>query len=181
MKITLAVASSGVFKTDTVKTLVGTVQTSKYPIEFLVAQSSMVHHARKRLVESAQKNGSSHIFFVDSDMAFEDDVLPRLLAHDKDIVGANYHFRFFPIRTNMKLNGEVKKGLNECEAIGTGCLLIKMSVFDVIDKPWFWYEDLNEKECMTEDYWFCRQARRKGLKVWYDGDLNVKHLGDYGY
>jgi hypothetical protein len=79
---------------------------------------------------------------------------------------------------------EIPKELFKCSAIATACMLIDMRVFDMIDKPYFWFENLSRPgldDFMGEDVWFCRQAERKGIGIWCDPTIKTGHIGDYIY
>ena len=66
--------------------------------------------------------------------------------------------------------------------IPTGCLLIRMRVFDKIPKPWFSTRIEGEK-IQGEDYYFCDRAREAGFEIWCDGDLSreIGHIGQAVY
>ena len=52
--------------------------------------SGIIQEARHRLFFEAMKWDADYILWCDSDHIFPADTIPRLLAHQKDIVGANY-------------------------------------------------------------------------------------------
>src|SRR5262245_5686952 len=108
-------------------------------------EGSMITKQRNDLVEHARKIESDYMFMLDTDMQAPPQTLVRLLKHDKDIVGATYNKRVPPFETLGKLKGERptddelrKGGLREAELLPTGCLLIKMSVFDKLTWPYFY-------------------------------------------
>jgi len=64
--------------------------------------------------------------------------------------------------------------------LGTGCMLIKVSAFAKIPKPWFWYGDIDNPDSYTgEDIHFCRQCKKVGIDIYCDGNLSVGHEGSY--
>lgn len=143
---------------------------------------------RNDMVKEAIK-GYSHLFFMDSDMMFPENTLSRLLRHDLDIVGGLYTVKLPPynttiFRNNGKLwqsyNPSVGEGLIEVEGIGTGCLLIKTDVLKKMDWPYFWYaESPDEKEnMMTEDVYFCIEAKKKGYRIHCDTSVHCGHVGN---
>ena len=69
----------------------------------------------------------------------------------------------------------------KCFALGTGCMLIKMSVFDKIEKPYFYYGDAGQEGLMSEDVYFCDKAHQAGYDVWCDPTIEVGHVGKYIY
>lgn len=158
-----------------------------------VAKSCLVDKNRRELVKCALEAKCTHIMFFDTDMLFSGDVINDLVAKDKDIIAANCTNRGFPITFTASMNGDVKEkvktfenstGLEEVKAVGTAVMLIKASVFDKIGKPWFlvgW--NVRAGEYLGEDYWFCEQVRKAGLKIYIDHDVSksIKHIGQYAY
>ena len=96
---------------------------------------------RNILAKAAVETGSTHILMLDSDMTFPPDLLVRLLAHGKDIVGVPYPRRSPPYellgRPKYPEAGD-QNGLVEMEMLPAGLLLIKTDVFKSIQSPWFW-------------------------------------------
>lgn len=190
-KIAIGVPTGGMMKSKTAFSLINTAMQgiNIFPI---FQYGSYVCENRERIVEIAGMNMCSHILFVDDDMSFEPDTLPRLLAHDKDIVGAMYNFRKMPRETVIKFfneNGEtvnsipeIPKELFKVAGLGTGLALIKMEVFDELEPPYFPIErDIEGNMILTEDIGFCEKARAKGFDVWIDPTINVSHVGLYEY
>jgi hypothetical protein len=119
-------------------------------------------------------------------------VLTKLLAHDKPIVGAAYHYRRLPLETTVKIAGadgkltavpadEIPTEPFRCYAVGTGLMLVQLSVFDKLPQPWFFFRHSGEGLETGEDVWFCEQAAKAGLEVWCDPTLRVRHLGQYAF
>jgi hypothetical protein len=150
------------------------------------AKSSIVALGRNQCVAAAQLAKATHLLFLDSDMVFPADTVTRLLAHDKDIVGAAYSQRTpnsHPLGVTFEGNHvHVTEGLMRMKIIPTGCLLIRMSVFDKLPKPWFTTRIEGEK-ILGEDYYFCEQAAKAGFEIWCDGNLSreVGHIGQKIY
>jgi hypothetical protein len=150
------------------------------------AKSSLVALGRNQCAEAAKLAGATHMLFLDSDMVFPIDTMARLLKHNKEIVVAVYSQRAAPFHPlGVTYEGEhvhVISGLKRMRIIPTGCLMIRMSVFDKLPKPWFTTKIEGEK-IMGEDYYFCEQAQKAGFAIWCDGDLSreVGHIGQRVY
>ncbi len=70
----------------------------------------------------------------------------------------------------------------KCYGVPTGCTLVKMSVFDKIEKPYFSFEYTKEGIMkMSQDIYFCKKVNKAGLEVWCDPTLEVGHIGSYQY
>ena len=152
---------------------------------------------KAKIVKMAQHTLCSHVLFVDHDMKFQPHVLSKLLSHDKDIIGGMYYYRYLPLTPMLKYykpDGEwtskleesaikeIPNELFEVAACGGGMLLVKMSVFNKLKRPYFAMEQDEEgNRAVTEDSGFYLQAQSKGFKVWVDPTLDIKHVGDYEY
>jgi hypothetical protein len=122
----------------------------------------------------------THILWIDTDMQFPEDALLRLLAHDKDIVGANYRTRTPPYScAGIYERGDsvtMTAGLHRMVQIPTGLLLVKFDVFKKLPFPWF--KESHSKTEARDDVYFCHLARAKGYEIWCDNDLTkeVVHI-----
>jgi hypothetical protein len=158
---------------------VGTLQTSTH------GQSPA--ESRNIMIQQAVDHKCTHIFFLDDDCCPEPDIIKRLLAHDKDIVSGLYLHRNYPFKPLMFdkffdngyaqytfLTNE-RGGLIPTVAGGLGACLIKMSVFDRLEKP---YIRLGE---LTLDHWcddigFFFRAAKAGIEMFTDLDCLVGHF-----
>lgn len=185
MSVTIAIPSRDFVHTNFVFSLISLVMCSG-PVYIANIRSSILPVSRSILVERAQANKSDYILFLDSDMVFPPDALKRLLAHDKDIVCATYCRRegaTEPMGCTVEWDGinSNATGLIEGGRLPTGCMLIRMLVFDKMDKPYFrWGINEGKSEIVGEDVEFCDRARALGYKVWVDMDLSkqVGHIGE---
>jgi hypothetical protein len=146
------------------------------------AKSSLIMVGRNQCVEAARLVKATHALFLDSDIVFPADTLTRLLAHDKDIVGGLYIQRtppHHPLGVTYEGKHEaVTSGLRRMKIMPAGCLLLRLSIFDKLAKPWFNTRAEGEK-IMGEDYYFCERASDAGFEIWCDGDLSreIGHIG----
>lgn len=148
--------------------------------------------ARNQIVEAAQQEACDYLLMLDDDMIINPDVtqgptdaygfLERLIAHDKDLIGALYYLKggaCSPVLM-MKMSergyrflrdDEITHGLQPVDVAGGGCLLVKMKVFDHLPPPYFG----PEFEYGT-DVQLCRKAAEAGYTVWADTSLELGHL-----
>ena len=156
----------------------------KHGAEIIRASSGPIHEMRNNIVVKALQLGCTHIMCLDGDMVYPPDTITRLLAHNVEIVGA-LTFKRFPNfepllfageQHNMWLMDPIPDGLVEVTATGTACLLIKTSVFDKVDYPWF--EFINDKEAnrVGEDINFCYNASNAGIPIYVDTTIRTEHL-----
>ena len=66
------------------------------------------------------------------------------------------------------------QGLKEVGMVPYQFTLIKTSVFQKIDAPWFFYDHRCER---LTDFWFADRCWEKGIKIHCDTDLIVQHDG----
>jgi len=156
-------------------------------------KGSLISQNRCALVDAAREIKATHLLFIDSDHLVPRELLVRLLAHDKDIVGIHQPTKLMPCRSNVEdlkaqrlTKGGV--GLEEVSRCGTGIMLINMKVFDAMKRPYFntKYETnrfAKVQGWVGEDFLFCEEARHKGFKIYVDHTLSDEcfHIGQYGY
>lgn len=153
-------------------------------------KGSIIMDARNAAVEAALTHDATHLLFLDSDMTFPPDTLARLLAHKKDIVGATYVKRYPPHALLGDFPSGYLKSFETGEApalvsalsLPFGCILLKVSALEKVKRPLFRYMT-TEHGTISEDEWFCIQAREAGLSVWCDLSLTreVGHVGQTIY
>ena len=192
-KIIIGIPTTGSIKSKTALSLLETIRQNKdLDIIPVFQHGGFVAENRAKIVGVAQMMLASHLFFVDHDVVFSADTLPRLLAHDKGIVGCMYNYRKLPLQTTTKFFNEKGETVNEIDkipdelfevaAFGMGCSLIKMSVFTSLEKPYFPMEQNEEGDrVLSEDVGFYEKARDKGYKVYCDPTIKIGHIGDYIY
>lgn len=163
-------------------------------VDMVLRRSCDIVSNRTWLVRYALESGATHLLFVDSDMLFPADTIPKLLAHKKEIVGIKYKKREFPVKwVYQPLEGvpESETELFKVAHVGTGLMLIDLSIFKTLGQPknegerptpWFSFgRDSQGALAMGEDVWFCNVARDAGLDVWVDPTIKVGHIGEYIY
>lgn len=187
VKVCIGVISSDYIRAKTVSTLISLVKNTPYISQVVIKQGCLLHKNREDVVLEALKGDYTHLFFIDSDMCFSSQVLRRLLARDKDIVGGLYYHRHLPKKSvvAMEVDGkpvnfsEIPKDLFKCFGCGTGCMLIKMSVFKRMKRPWFFFEPCTGNEDgLGEDLWFCKRAGEAGIETWCDPTVEIGHIGE---
>lgn len=143
---------------------------------------------RNMIVEQSITHNCTHILFIDDDMAYRPDSLSQLLEHDKDIVSGLYFGRAYPhqpfifdyFNENgqahfLPLNGN-KNRLIPIVAAGLGFCLVKTSVFEKLEKPWFRLGEI-EADRWCDDTGFFRRVSKLGIKSYCDTECRVGHTG----
>ncbi len=197
MHIAVGIPNTGTIKTNTMWSVVDLIYAgarAKLHLHLIGREGCYVQVNRYEIVQQALAERCDKILFVDADMQFSGDVLPRLLAHQKPIIGVNYYTRRFPLVSTVKLPGvsgptgetssakTIPTELFECFAVGTGLMLIDLHVFRKLPQPWFQVTHKPDGAIeYGEDVWFCRHARKHGFRVWCDPTIDVSHIGDFRY
>ena|SRR3990167_5023528 len=183
-KVAIAVACQDTVKAKTMFSLVHALRNVDFEYDLFMQISCDLIGNRIRLVRQAIESGATHMLFLDHDMFFKDDSITKLLAHNKDIIGAPYNFRSFPLKSTAAPLSDIsdKAQIYRCNTVATGFLLIKLSVFEKVSEPWFDFgRDKNFELACGEDSYFCQKAIKAGFDVWADPNIFVKHCGEYMY
>lgn len=167
------------------------------------ATSSRIAVNRNELVKNARIIGDcTHILFIDSDTKFPIVGLMQLLMHDKDIVCATTCKRKGGDRAAIGVAMDFEsvkpdQQLVHMKEIGMPFMLVKMSVFDKIDKlglapdnayfadcpRWMMrqlgWKVVGDEALMGEDHYFCYLANKADFEIWCDMELSMQigHLG----
>lgn len=190
--VAVGMPSMGKVQTWTVTSMIDIIGSLKIPKYFSFPVHTYAHEARRICVEEALAMKVSHLFFLDSDMMVKGDVIQRLAAHNKPVIGVLYNERRMPPMSTVKFreNGvtvpreakDIPNHLFKCYAVGTGCMLIDIKVFEKIEQPWFFYSFFADGRMdYGEDVWFCEQVHKAGMDVWCDPTIDVRHIGDFAY
>ena len=161
-----------------------------FPKQFYHASS--LPQCRNDMARNALRDGCTHLLMMDTDQVYHDkDLVRRLLGHKLDIVGAKVHRRWPPFepianrwdgdKVSHVPDSEMEKGgLVQCDATGTGCILIRTSVFLDLEEPYFEFKYNERGEViMGEDISFCKAAGEAGYKIFVDCDAKIGHLAQF--
>ena len=173
------------------------VKTTKHDIDIYTAAGTLIFDQRNKLVKTSLEAKCDYIVFIDADMRFPRDTIMRLLQHNKEIIGVNATTRSEPVVPTAKMLHIEKdgsctwqpiysnslKGISKADGIGCGVMMIKADVFNRIQEPYFYFEQLPDNKILGEDIYFCVKAKDAGIDTWVDHDLSmeIKHIGQYTY
>ena len=155
--------------------------------------STILINQRENLINRAIEVKSEWVLWLDSDMMFPPTTLLRLLAHNQDIVACNYMKRSYPFKSVafMDTNDweswvplQSEDELLTVEAIGMGCVLMRTSVFENLNRPYFEYTyQPKTKDWGGEDFTLFKKLNKLGYQVKVDMNLSneIYHIGTYAY
>jgi 2-polyprenyl-3-methyl-5-hydroxy-6-metoxy-1,4-benzoquinol methylase len=165
-----------------------------YDIAFEIVRKREQFRARNLLISAAMSEHCDFLLMLDDDMLPPPDLLQRLLAHQKPVMGALYWQRggaYHPvIMREFALQGDLKKfqflspddpiivekpGVHQVDVIGGGCLLFDVTVFAELMKPYFWWE----AEFGT-DITICHRLRDAGIPIHVDTSIEIPHVDEDG-
>ena len=151
---------------------------------------------RNELAEKALAWEPDYLLWLDDDMAFNNDIVEKLLSHKKDFVCALMFSKTPPFLPTIKkiVDGDLlgfntyidypKNSFVEIATCGFAATLIHRRIFedvmfrDVNGPQWFAEKQFGISE--SEDYNFCLRARQKGHKIWCDTSAKTRHIGGIG-
>ena len=189
--ILIGVPTNGDMKMLTVFSLVmatNMLRSLGHDMTFTCREGPYTHWNREHLVQDAMEAGVDYLMFIDTDVVFPVEAIPKLIAHDKDIVGGMYNLKQDEPVTTIKLWNDDRSefralkdeplpaGLFRVAALPTGFMLVKASVFERLSFPYF--------PCdfgQGEDVSFCLKAQEAGIEVWCDPTIQIKHIGNKAY
>jgi hypothetical protein len=175
---------------------------------FLKKSTADIAHGRNLLVSDALRRfpEAQKFLFLDNDMTFPDDMLLRLLAHEKDIVTVSAYRKgagYWPVVSIQGKDDEFFRpvhirpedgALKRITSAGTGVVLIDRKVFEAMDFPWFKSEYVppigedadsanivEGKMFVSEDNRFYIIATSLGFKLYCDFSIPIGHIGDYEF
>jgi hypothetical protein len=153
--------------------------------------------ARNELADYFLKSPAlfTDLFFIDADQGWDAKAIVRMLSYPQGVVAALPPKKCDPPTFHSNaLTGVIDDGLFQALEAGTGCMRIKRSIFERMDKA---FPELQEKVggpfdwphtpyfqtgmgtygWCGEDMFFCRQLVAMGEHLWIDSDVTFTHRG----
>jgi hypothetical protein len=155
--------------------------------------STILLNQREHLIDKAKEINADYVLWLDSDMVFPSTIATRLLNHKKDIVACNYNRRTAPIKTVAYTDISdweswvpmlIESGLIKVQGVGMGCMLMKTTIFDKIEKPYFNFSyNKEQNDWLGEDFNLQEKLRNAGYEIFIDTTLSmeIKHIGVQGF
>ena len=165
--------------------------------EYMAIKNTLIYNARNTIAKEAVKEGYDYIMWLDSDMVFPPDVIPKLMEDiDKgyDMVSGLYFERkgsarpvvFDEIVWNVLEGGDVEAGasffldypketLFPCDGFGFGCVLVSVDLINRVGEKFSLpFQPLLG---LGEDLAFCWRAKQVGAKIACDSRIKCGHIG----
>jgi hypothetical protein len=127
------------------------------------------------------------LWIMGDDHAFDPELLPRLLAHEVDVVVPHCLRRNPPWQPVVNSHEDEdgwqvaaelpEEGLTPIWSAGSAGMLIRRRVFEAIGDPWF--TPAPDAVGLNEDINFCRKVREAGFTLWCDPAALLGHISNY--
>ena len=196
-----------------------------------LTNESLITRGRNRLCKSfLDIPDATHLLFIDADIEFRPQDILDLLNADKDVIGAPYCCKALlwdrvakmandgitdpnklcnaalqPVLNIINNNVDTSSNIASVYEIGTGILLIKRSVLELMieknpnnyilmdtpsdlncsieERKYYVFFDtlIDGTRYLSEDYVFCKKCRELDIKIHLLLNANTKHWGTYAY
>ena len=169
---------------------------TRQSLQLANVRSSVLPQNRLDLVKAAQDRDATHLLFLDSDQTFPPDLIHRLAAHHKLVVAANCVTKTIPASPTARAfcatddrgvpvyTDRKSTGVEQVWRIGTGVMLVHMSVFKKVPySAWEMVFLQGPGRYQGEDWRFCQLCEEAGINLYIDHDVSkhVGHVGLYEY
>ena len=171
-----------------------------------IGNESLITRARNTILsEFLLREEFTHLLFIDADVLLPAPGLGRLIAHDKDVIGAPVALKGRQADGSRVFNTGALCGtegpLYKCRRIGTAVFMLSRravrSLAEDARKSGHVYSKGNtargasiasvhydvfrvgvvDDEYLSEDYWVCRSLRRLGYDIFVDPTIVTQHSG----
>ena len=191
MKILIAVPTFETIMPETFKSIYG-LRSSRFNPFFDFVKGYDCAKARNAIAKQAINEGFDYVLMVDSDMVIPVDALERFMEYEQDIC-----LGLCPRKNTKEGRCEIYKDTNkdyvdfytydtlpdddliEIKGGGFACAFIKTAVFKDMPYPWFKYVEYPNGTSLSEDLYFCSQARAAGYHIYADTRVRCGHAVRY--
>lgn len=161
----------------------------------MFVKGKRIDEARNEIIEAAMHYDAEYVFFLDDDVRVPIHILLHLMPlinKSPDIIAAGGLYSIKREPTEPMAYRKLAKGpcydfkygeQFEVEGIATGALLVKVPLFNQLEKPWF--KTISEsgqdkglvyERHTTDDLYFCNKAVAKGFKIMAHGGMLCDHI-----
>lgn len=185
LKVYIAVLNQGSIRPELANLLIHTTHDPRYQVKITYPGDRPIANNRNKIVLKFLEGDWDYLLMLD------DDTVPHrspldLIDADKDIIGYPYpqwnEGDIYWLAMDQDGDGykpippERRHGLQQVDAIGTGCILIKRKVLEEVRAPFMrkWSEDGIAE--LGLDFYFCQKAKDAGFEVWCDWRAPCSHF-----
>jgi len=185
-KVYISVLNQGAIRPELVSLLHNLTFQNKYELMISYPSEKPIANNRNTIVQSfLQRPEFDYLMMIDNDIVPPLDIL-NLVDYQKDII-APVLFMYqqkavIPLILERKPDGlyttkpfRGHEGLTECDAVGTGCIVLSRKVLEAVRKPFMNEYDADGIKLYGLDIAFCRRAGDIGFKTYCHLDYVCSH------
>lgn len=190
-KILIAVPTFENIKPQCFKSIYGLTNPKNFNLFFDYVKGYDCARARNEIAKLAIKHDFDYVMMVDSDVSVPKDALVKLLECETDIALGWYYkkrttadetviFDFGKDFNNKNMiYGKTLSDINnliEVKGGGLGISLVNVNVFRKMAFPYFKYVIYDNDTILSEDLYFCSEARKYGIDIKCNPNVKGKHI-----
>lgn len=159
-------------------------------ITYPSARTDITRNSLVKMFRHVSKEPDDFLVMLDYDMQHPVDIVEKLVAHNRPVVGALYMRRGAPYDPmvffrdkygNMTQPRTWEPRLYKCSCVATGAMAIKCSVFDRLDAagfnwPYFRYTYPPGNVHPSEDLYFGEICERAKIETYCDMSIEIPHI-----
>src|SRR3990167_10580536 len=183
--IYLAVLNQGEIRTDLSQIINLIIQNDSYRIYLTYPAGKPITNNRNTIVQKFLASECDYLMMIDSDIIPPPNIL-NLADFNVDIITPLMFVKqkgvLIPLFLKRNKDGMYdaadylgRTGLQEVDATGTGCIIIKREVLEKVKHPFENVYDEDGIKTLGNDFYFCQKARKLGYKVWVHLDYVASH------
>ena len=190
-KILIAVPTFENIKPECFKAIFDLTNPAGYNLYFDYVQGYDCARARNEIAKLALNYDFDYVLMIDSDVKVPKDTLIKLLECQSDIALGWYYkkrtvndqtviFNFGKNYTdeNMIYGKTLLEAIDpfDIKGGGLGIALVNVNVFRKMEYPYFRYVIYDDDTVLSEDLYFCTEARKNGINIKCNPTVKANHI-----
>ena len=190
-KILIAVLTFETIKPECFKSIYGLTNPKGFNLYFDYVKGYDCARARNEIAKLALNYNFDYVLMIDSDVSVPKDALVKLLECETDIALGGYYKK--RTKTDETVIFDFGKDFNnqnmiyaktlmeandpfEIKGGGLGISLVNVNVFKKIAYPYFKYVIYDNDSVLSEDLYFCSEARKYGMNIKCNPKVKGNHI-----
>lgn len=164
-----------------------------HEVDFKFVKGYDCAKARNVIAKKALEGNYDYVLMLDSDTIIPKDALVVMLEHPADVIlgccprknTKEKRTVLFPLKDNATgyfkplYYENMTDERMELRGGGFACALISVSMLKKLKYPYFKYVVYENGDALSEDLYFCSEARKQGFKIWGEPRVKCGHLARY--
>lgn len=187
-KIYIGIPNKGNISTELVANLIRWSHNIDYEIQIHCPIGLYpLDNARNTVVKNFLKTDCDYLWWIDDDIVPPFNALDRLIQADKDVISAvcfsmrQHNNEYFPYPVTLRLNENEEyeiyygDGIEEVDAVGGACVLVKRKVYEAIERPYEFRYNNDGTLALTCDFYIWQKVKDIGFKLYVDFNVLCDH------